>query len=216
MIPHHPITRHHTPMKTHSHPGMKTRNNPLMLAGSIAALLAILTPSACAASPATFTWTTAVTGNWNDNTKWTNNLSDGTAPVTAGQADYTLNFNAAGTYTATHNLSAGFLLNQLNLGGSTVTLAGNSITFTANGATLPQINQNTSNGVTIGTPVNLASNLTFGGSGSGAVNLNAQISGVGSLTKNGAGTLTINNVSNTFSGGAIIKWHAVVIRNQYL
>jgi autotransporter-associated beta strand protein len=51
----------------------------------------------------------------------------------------------------------------------------------------------------------LASALTIGGTGNGPVTLSAPITGAGSLTKNGAGTLTISNASNTFSGGTTIN-----------
>jgi autotransporter-associated beta strand protein len=154
--------------------------------------------------PNLFTWTTATSGNWSDASKWTNEEFIVAAPQAGGRATYTLNLTTAGSYTTTHNLNAGFLLNRLNLAGA-VTLAGNSLAFTANGSTLPQIHQNSASAVTISTPLNLASDLSFGGTGNGAVNLSALISGAGSLTKNGTGTLTISNAANTFSGGTIIN-----------
>lgn len=154
--------------------------------------------------PNIFSWATAASGNWSDASKWTNEESIVVAPQAGGRATYTLNFNAAGTYTATQNLNAGFLLNRLNL-ASAVNIAGNFLTFTANGATLPQIQQNSASGVTIGTPLHLAADLTIGGTGNGPVTLSAPISGPGGLTKNGSGTLTINNAANTFSGGTIIN-----------
>ena len=163
-----------------------------------------VTVTVSSALPTTFSWASAVAGNWSDGSKWTNNLANGAAPLAAGQTDYTLNFNVAGSYTATSDLSAGCQLNQLNLGGA-VTLAGNSLAFTANGATLPTLNQNSASAATISTAASLASNLTFGGSGSGTVTLSGLLAGSGSLTKNGSGILTINNASNTFSGGTIIN-----------
>ena len=66
--------------------------------------------------PNIFTWASATSGNWSDASKWTNEESIVAAPQAGGRATYTLNFNTAGTYTATHNLNAGFLLNRLNLG----------------------------------------------------------------------------------------------------
>ena len=87
-------------------------------------------------------------GDWSVAAKWTNELATGSAPLAGGRASYTLNFTTAGTYTATNNMNAGFELNQLNL-GATVTLAGNSLAFVANGATLPTINQNSGSTVTI-------------------------------------------------------------------
>lgn len=154
--------------------------------------------------PNLFSWATATSGNWSDASKWTNEESIVAAPQAGGRATYTLNFNTAGTYTTTHNLNAGFLLNRLNLAG-VVTIAGNSLAFTSNGTTLPQIHQNSASGVMIGTALILNSDLTIGGTGNGTVTLSALISGAGSLMKNGSGTLIINNAVNTFSGGTIIN-----------
>ena len=117
---------------------------------------------------------------------------------------YTLNFDTPGSYTATNNLAAGFQLNQLNL-GSAVTLDGNSLALVANDATLPTINQNSASQVTISNDLELGSDTTFEGSGNGQVNFTGLISGAGSLTKNGSGTLTIKNVNNSFAGGTIIN-----------
>jgi fibronectin-binding autotransporter adhesin len=105
--------------------------------------------------PNIFSWVNAAGGNWSVAANWTNEESIVVAPQAGGRAAYTLNFNTAGSYTATHNLNAGFLLNRLNFGGA-VTLAGNSLILTNNGATLPQINQNSSGAVTISAPVTLA------------------------------------------------------------
>ncbi|MCX6872323.1 MAG: autotransporter-associated beta strand repeat-containing protein, partial [Verrucomicrobia bacterium] len=100
--------------------------------------------------------------------------------------------------------NAGFELNQLNL-GATVTLAGNSLAFVANGATLPTINQNSGSTVTISNDLDLGSNATFGGSGNGQVNLSGSLTGAGSLTKNSSGGLTLNGDFSTYSGGTTIN-----------
>lgn len=157
--------------------------------------------------PTGFWWTNSGGGSWSAAGNWTNSadVSVPFAPVTTGQPDYTLNFNAVGTYTATHNLNSGFLLNQLNFGGATVTLQGNSLSLTNNGATLPQINQNSSVAVTINNDVALGAGVTVGGTGSGQVNLNGMLSGGGSLTKNGSGILKIAVANNAFSGGTVIN-----------
>ena len=156
--------------------------------------------------PDLFTWSSATSGNWSDAAKWTNEAVPTiiVAPQAGGRATYTLNFNVAGTYTATHNLNAGFVLNRLNL-ASAVTIAGsNSFSLTNNGATLPQINQNSANGVTISAPVSLVANTTLAGSGSGTVAISSIISGTGSLTKNSSGILNLTG-GNTFSGGTTIN-----------
>ena len=154
--------------------------------------------------PTVFTWANATSGNWNDGTKWTNDLADGAAPSVTGRVDYNLNFNTTGTFTATNNLNSGFLLNQLNLGGSTVTLGGSSLAFSANGATLPQLNQNSASGISVSAPLSLASNLTIGGSGSGALSLTGVVSGSGLLTKNNASSVTLSG-ANTYTGPTLVN-----------
>ena len=159
-----------------------------------------------APQPTVFTWASASNGDFSDASKWTNNVGDGTAPAATGFANYTLNFNQSGTYTATHNLNNGFLLNQANFAG-TVTLAGTSgLSFTNNGATLPAINHNSSNAVTISAPINLAANTTIGGTASGNVTLTLSggIAGSGLLTKQNSAIVSLNT-AGTYSGGTVVN-----------
>ena len=147
-----------------------------------------------------FTWNTAIAGNWSDSTKW----ATATSPSSTSLEGYVLNFNVAGTYTATHNLNAGFLLNQLNFGGSTASLAGNSMALSANGTSLPQVNQNSASAVVVSNSLTLAANTTLGGSGAGAITLSGIITGGGTLTKTTSGNLTLSNV-NTYSAGTTVS-----------
>ncbi len=155
--------------------------------------------------PDLFTWANSGGGSWSDSANWTNEADPVvvTAPLAGGRASYTLNFNVAGTYTATNNLSAGFQLNKLNF-GSTVTLAGNTLALVANGATLPAIKQNSSSGVTISAPVSLATAVTVGGTGTGQVTLTGLVSGAGVLTKNTSGTLQIYGLVPNTLGGIVV------------
>jgi fibronectin-binding autotransporter adhesin len=156
--------------------------------------------------PTSFFWTSAASGAWGTAGNWTNDAGVSLAPVTAGQTNYMFNFNQAGTtVTASNNLSSGFLLNQLNFGGSAVTLAGNSLTLTNNGATLPQVNQNSAAAISIGNDIALGADTTFGGTGGGGVTVNGAISGSGGLTKSGTGTLTIASTNSTYSGATIVN-----------
>jgi autotransporter-associated beta strand protein len=165
--------------------------------------------------PSIFNWVGAA-GNWDVSTNWTNNAAITYVPGTVGQSNYVLNFDQAGTYTTTNNLSNGFMMNQLNFGGATVTLAGLPIALTNNGATLPQINQNSAIGITVNNNVDLSANTTLGGSGNGAVTLNGVISGVGSLTKTTTGNLSINTSVNTYSGGTTINAGTVLLQVAHL
>ena len=165
--------------------------------------------------PTVFTWAAPVAGNWSDASKWINDQSSGTGPIVTGQADYSLHFDtpATGTYTTTNNLNSGFLLNQLDFHGSTVTLAGNSLSFTANGAAFPQIHQNASSEITISTPLTLASDLTVGGAGDGAVTISGAISGAGGLTKTGSGPLTLS-AANTYTGTTSVSGGSLVLADD--
>jgi fibronectin-binding autotransporter adhesin len=151
----------------------------------------------------TFTWNSASSGNWSVPANWTNNSGLVLAPNASGNAKYTLNFNQPGTYTPAHDLNNNFQINQLNL-GATVTISGNSLAFSTNGPTLPQINQNSSSAITFSAPLVLNANLTFGGSGNGTVALSSNLSGAGSLTKSCSGNMTLTG-TNSHSGGTTIS-----------
>ncbi|MEI6608062.1 MAG: autotransporter-associated beta strand repeat-containing protein, partial [Verrucomicrobiota bacterium] len=152
--------------------------------------------------PSIFTWKTATSGSWSDVANWTNDAGVVAGLEIGGKANYTLNFNIAGTYTATHNLSHGFLLNQINLTGATV--AGNNLTLANNNTALPQINQSSTASGTINNNLALAADTTVGVTGSGGLTLNGAISGSGGVTKTGVGTLIIN-AANSYSGPTIIS-----------
>ena len=162
------------------------------------------------AVPNIFTWYSPIAGNWSTSLQWTNNLNTGSKPISPGQADYILNFTQTGTYTVTHDLATSFVLNQLNFDGK-VTLqplygGTQSLTFTANGAILPTIKQSSSNEAIVNLPVNLQSEVVVDGVNNWQVTLPGLVSGSGSLTKNGSGTLIIyGNTPNTYSGGTVIN-----------
>ena len=161
--------------------------------------------SVWAGLPVAIFWTNAISGNWSGVSNWTDAGGATVVPAAGGQAYYGLNFNKAGTYTTTHDLSNGYLFNQLNVAG-TVTFAGSSsLSPTGNGPLLPQINQNSINAVVFSTPLSLAAMTTMGGTGGGAVTLSSLIAGAGGLNKDSPGTLSINNVTNTYSGGTLIN-----------
>ena len=166
-------------------------------------VLCIASAGSCVAE--TFSWTNTASGDWSVSDNWTNEAGVAAAPFLGGQTNLVLNFSKVGTYTANHNLNNDFLLNQLTVGGPSLTLAGNSLTFTNSGAVLPQINQKGSLSLIISNNLVLVANTTLGGNGSGAVTLRGNLLGTGSLTKTNAGTLTFNSLMNTYSGGTIVK-----------
>ena len=162
--------------------------------------------------PNVFTWSKAEAGNWSDGSKWTNNLSNGSAPVAAGQPDYVLNFEQPGKYDVTQDLEEGFQINQLNLRvsqGNALKLNGKGIKFVGK---TPGINQNSIfTDDRINLPINLTSNVTVNSYGHNYSHPAARliiaglISGTGGLIVNDGGPLFITNSSNTYSGGTIIN-----------
>ncbi|MDX1680853.1 MAG: PA14 domain-containing protein, partial [Akkermansiaceae bacterium] len=155
----------------------------------------------------TYTWTSATSGNWSQGSNW----SPG-SPAAAGQSNYALHFTTAGTYTATHNLNNGFQLNQLTLDAN-VTLQGNSIGFTANGAGQASVHQNGGSVVAMDLPVILSGDTSFTGSGAGDLNLTGLVSGSGKLVKNGIGVVKLSTIvpatgtatANSYSGGTVVN-----------
>ncbi len=167
--------------------------------GTANSLPATVSISVQAGALTAFTWTNAVSGNWSDGTKWTPSL-----PAATGQPYYSLNFTTSGTYTATHNLNNGFQLNHLNTAGNVTINGTQSLSFVANGGSLPGFNQNGSNEVRVDHPMSLQATTTLGGSGGGKVILNGVISGAGGLIKNSPGDLEIGQ-NNSYSGGTTIN-----------
>ena len=169
-----------------------------------------------AAIPSVFSWNSAVAGNWSDAPKWTNDLASATRPVDGGVGFYTLNFNQAGTYTVTNDLSGSFALNQLNFASATTLAGAGSLAFTKNGVVQPTLNQNSANPAIIESPVILTTGTTVSTSFNSKVTLDGLISGAGSLTKSGPGVLVLNGfepgtgtafapVPNTYSGGTTVS-----------
>ena len=146
-----------------------------------------------------FTWNTATTNSWGTAGSWTSGT-----PTAAGQSNYALNFNVAGSYTASNNLNAGFIVNQLNFGGSSVTLAGNSLAMTANVSTAPQLSQNSTSPVTVSNNLSLNATTIFGGTSSGTITLTGVVSGYGGLIKSCTGDVTLNG-ANTYTGGTTVN-----------
>ena len=184
--------------------------------------------------PNVFTWRNAEGGNWSDASKWSNNLTSGSAPIAAGQSDYILNFNQRGSCAVKNDMNAGFLLNQLILGDGCggMIVSGNGITFARNRAhgVPPAIIADKCQRVDINVPVNLQADFNVNTSPDRNPNcfisFNDVISGSGALILNSYGEsnvaginfhdvhfgiLQINN-TNTYSGGTLINGGKINVR----
>lgn len=151
-------------------------------------------------------WASATDGNWNDAARWTTS-----APAAAGQVNYAIQFSPTGTYTATHNLNNGFLLNQLHFSGNTTLTGTQSIAFSANGGSLPRLLQNSFSSVVINTPLAIQNTVTLAGTGGGQVILAGIVSGAGGIIKDSPGVLRITQNNNTYSGGTTLSAGHVIM-----
>lgn len=180
----------------------------LLVCGA-AASIAVMAPAASAQ----FVWTGATTGSFSDSSKWLG----GSVPVSGPSTTLTFSPGApAAAVTATQNIGTPFQVNGVTFNnmsvangltingtsGNTFQVAGTSPTYTLQGAGLTTFSAT-------GATTQLASNLTFAGSGMGNVTVSGAISETG-----GARSLTINTtpatqasglvtlgVASTFSGG---------------
>ena len=159
------------------------------------------------------TWTNIAAGAWSTGANWTG----GIAPTAGGSIDALLVFNTS-TYagTSTNDLAGTFQLNRLNLGNAlpAMTISGNALSFTLDSATLPQINQDSANAVTVSNNLTLAASTTVGGIGAGNVTLSGIISGANSLTKTTGGNLTLSGVNTSYSGGTVMSSGTFTIGNK--
>ncbi len=157
-----------------------------------------VTPFVGAYAQTTYTWTGGTNNNWNNNANWVGSLNPGngaadividanTLDITA---DHTLNLDN-GTTTLDRTVGE-VIFGDTNAGGGSTT---NNWTLGANGGagSTPTLIF----AVSSGTGVAQINN--------GTTTVNARIGGTSGLTKTGAGTLVLNNVANTLTGGYFIS-----------
>jgi fibronectin-binding autotransporter adhesin len=163
----------------------------------------------------TATNTSGTADQWSAGTNWDTTPTSGTTTqlVFGGAVPASL---AAGVNIFTNNDIAGnFQLNILNFTyagpasgiAPTVTISGSPLEFVSNGATTPTMSIAATGTVkpllTISNNIVLTNNLSITGTTNGT--LSGIISGASSLTKDGVGTLTLSNGSNSWTGGLVIK-----------
>ncbi|RYD77491.1 MAG: hypothetical protein EOP84_15465, partial [Verrucomicrobiaceae bacterium] len=165
---------------------------PRKLAPCLAAAVAVTL--AASAQGAVETWVGNTSVNWNA-TNW---IGDNPIPL-----DFdSLVFGPLGTAGATLNND---LTADMVLSGITFSVDAGAYTFGGNSITLagPVLNSSTSL-QTINLPVSLLGQQTFTTTaGGGDITLGGVISGSDGITKAGAGTLTLSNPANTYTGETI-------------
>ena len=157
-------------------------------------------------------WTNILAGTWSTGVNW----SGGVAPTAGGSTSGLLVFDTS-TYSgaSSNDLAGTFQLNRVNFSNvlPAMTVSGNPLSFTLNSATLPQINQDSDNDVTVSNNLALAASTTVGGTGAGDLTLSGIISGANSLTKTSSGNLTLSGV-NTYSSGTVVSSGTFTIGNK--
>ena len=162
------------------------------------------------AAPMHFTWASTNAGKLDDAAQWKTNLGTAAAPATGGNPDTILNFYMPGKYEVTREATDDFVLNQLNIGSSALTLTSQGALVFAKSKShgfLPYMNSQNRAEVAIKAPLRLDADLTIDGleADDTRVFLPGVISGTGGLIKNGPHTVYVSNATNTYSGGTTIN-----------
>jgi autotransporter-associated beta strand protein len=164
-------------------------------------------------APATQVWSGANTmdGNWMTAANWV-------GQVTPSAGDDLIFPGGAARLTTNNNFAAGTSFNSITVAGASYTLQGNAVTLQGGLSTTTAVNNTTT---TLKLSVQLGANQTFSSTyyattlslqgtlttngytltvdGSGTTTISGVISGSGSVTKNGPGTLDLT-AANTYTG----------------
>jgi autotransporter-associated beta strand protein len=173
------------------------------------------------ATPVVTNWTSAASGNWSTGTNW----QGSTAPVGGPGADIQF-FNgqtlAAGTTTATNDLSGITSANKFNFSGTgtattIVNVAGNALRLLPNGVLSPVITlsgTNTGYRYNIANDITLDDDVTFNASNSGTFVFNGSITGSGGITRIGTFSNLIFAGNNSYAGATNISAGTLQIGND--
>ena len=180
------------------------------------------------AAQAQIIFTNQATGPWSESDYGSEWLFGGTwteAPTAGGSNIFTIVFANTAIDLSTNDLAGNFHLNQLIFTNpaQAVTLTGSKLEFAyATGTNidavvgntntlnaLPQLLQNSPSLMTLNVGVQLDTNMTFAGTGTGGVTIGGSVTGAVQITMSGPYVLTLNN-PNSYSGGTVISNGAVV------
>ena len=153
------------------------------------------------------TWNLNANGNWNVNGNWTpatfpngiddtanfGNVISANRVISLGAAAQnivvgTVNFDDNNNYTIQSGLAGNTLIFQTSVGSANIAIT----------------NVNGNGNHTISAPMLLNSNLNISSTSTGIFTISGAISGAGSLTKNGTGSLTLS-AANSYGGGTNIN-----------
>ncbi|MGA2231504.1 MAG: autotransporter-associated beta strand repeat-containing protein [Tepidisphaeraceae bacterium] len=153
-------------------------------------------------------WNSAATGSWTNSANWYNGL-------VPGQAQQTANFTDAITGPTTVTLNQNFTVGEINFDSANAyTIApgtSGSLTLDNGGASAAASITDSGGSHFITAPVALNSSAIFTvGNAGDTLTISGPISGGGSLTTAGAGTLTLSG-SNTYTGSTTARSGTLVI-----
>lgn len=173
-------------------------------------------------------WTNGTSGTpltWTTGSNWL----DDTPPAAARWASvrfFSGQTLAGGAIESQNDAGAGFLLNNLTLGGTssaatTVTIGGGSFAFLNNGAQFPTVNLAGTSGsgtnsltYVVNNPLALAADTTFNGTNNGTFIFSGDISGAGGLTRLGTSSKLILAGNNSYTGVTTIQSGTLQIGND--
>lgn len=158
-------------------------------------------------------------GNWANGANWVG----GAAPVSGTSTEVWINGDTnVGTVTPLNqNIANPFVLNRLEVTGTGMTNAvntgGQPLSFQAAGTLLPTIHVSRNTAVTFSGNLNLAADTAItvdDGPAASDLTVSGQVTGAGTLTKYGQGTVVFSGTNGGFSGNVVVNAGTLVLDRQ--